>query len=450
MCAFLVVDLASTAGALGMPVAKGFYDATPQEVATLREELHGRRVYTPRAYDQLGNFLAGCRNPKAFAWAKRSMLCNANVPAGIAQVLGADPLSPRRHDAFAEIFDDPNTPHEIRERIFDLWDAARLIELAGVRPLEVPAIEDPSFGLTMNPHEPRLGRATLVTGWETIVTDDGKRVLDHLLAPDHDPSLSTILERSGNVKMPEPLNRPGTRPCNAIEYKTFPNRIRVAWHVGEGGMLRILESWAPGWRATVNGKPAPIYRADFLFLAVPVPEGSVEVELEYRPATFPMGVAASGVGVLALIACLAGGYPRKVLLANPASTRSSAARRPSPTPYSGPTPPFADRPGSLEQVPPVSWYPPPWVVSSPFTSLRQGRCLRVRHRALAGHGIEGPQPPEKIPDCRSGRDVTLIEREALEAVKRDYKLSLDAADSRRNILTEGIALNHLVGASSRS
>ena len=31
-------------------------------------------------------------------------------------------------------------------------------------------------------------------------------------------------------------------------------------------------------------------------------------------------------------------------------------------------------------------------------------------------------------------------------MKRDYhKLSLDAADSRRNILTEGIALNHLVG-----
>lgn len=338
-CVFLLADLFLTGRALGMPVAKGFYDETPAEVAALREELHGRRVYTPRAYDQLGNFLAGCRNPKAFAWAKQSLLCNANVPAGIAQVLGADPLSPRRHDAFAAIFDDPATPHEIRERIFDLWDAARLFEFPDVRPLEVPTIQDPARGFHMNPHEPRLSRATLVTGWETLAGDDDRRVLDRLLAPEHDPQLSTVLERSGNVKMPEPLTRPATGPCDAMEYETFPNRIRVAWHLGDAGMLRILESWAPGWRATVNGKPAPVYRADFLFLAVPVPEGSVAVELEYRPASFPMGVAASSVGVLGLIACFAGGYRRKAPVARPTAKRTAIVRRPSPTPFAGPPPP---------------------------------------------------------------------------------------------------------------
>lgn len=72
-------------------------------------------------------------------------------------------------------------------------------------------------------------------------------------------------------------------------------------------------------------------------------------------------------------------------------------------------------------------------------------------RLLTGRGIEGDRNcPEQAPTPpRSGRDVTLIEREALEAVQRDYKLALEGADSRRNILTEGIALNHLVGREFR-
>lgn len=45
----------------------------------------------------------------------------------------------------------------------------------------------------------------------------------------------------------------------------------------------------------------------------------------------------------------------------------------------------------------------------------------------------------------SGRDVTLIEIETIEALARDYGIELDPKDSRRNIATRGIALNHLVG-----
>jgi uncharacterized membrane protein YfhO len=70
-------------------------------------------------------------------------------------------------------------------------------------------------------------------------------------------------------------------------------------------MLRILETWAPGWEATVNGVPAPVHRADFLFLAVPVPEGPCEVDLVYRPASVRRGLWLSLAGLLAIGGCLA-------------------------------------------------------------------------------------------------------------------------------------------------
>jgi MOSC domain-containing protein YiiM len=42
-------------------------------------------------------------------------------------------------------------------------------------------------------------------------------------------------------------------------------------------------------------------------------------------------------------------------------------------------------------------------------------------------------------------ELTLIEVEAIEAIKREYEVSMPAGDARRNVVTRGVALNHLVG-----
>ena len=70
-------------------------------------------------------------------------------------------------------------------------------------------------------------------------------------------------------------------------------------------------------------------------------------------------------------------------------------------------------------------------------------------RLVPGKGIEGDtnfRQAEADPERASpSREVTLIESEALEALRRDYDVTLSAADSRRNVLTENVPLNHLVG-----
>lgn len=42
-------------------------------------------------------------------------------------------------------------------------------------------------------------------------------------------------------------------------------------------------------------------------------------------------------------------------------------------------------------------------------------------------------------------ELTLIEAEAIEAAQREYKVSLPAGEARRNVVTRGVPLNHLVG-----
>jgi MOSC domain-containing protein YiiM len=69
-------------------------------------------------------------------------------------------------------------------------------------------------------------------------------------------------------------------------------------------------------------------------------------------------------------------------------------------------------------------------------------------RAVPGRGIEGDRYFERTGkySAKNGpeREVTLIEEEAIEAVRRDYGIDLGPGQSRRNLLTRGVALNHLV------
>ena len=69
-------------------------------------------------------------------------------------------------------------------------------------------------------------------------------------------------------------------------------------------------------------------------------------------------------------------------------------------------------------------------------------------RAVPGKGLEGdryfvrqgtfykPQPD---------RELTLIEAEAIEAMKHELNVDYGLSDSRRNIVTRNVPLNHLVG-----
>lgn len=70
------------------------------------------------------------------------------------------------------------------------------------------------------------------------------------------------------------------------------------------GWLVAARPWYPGWRALVNGAPAPILRADYAFGAVEVPEGSSTVEWIYDPRSFRNGTRITAASVVALLLLL--------------------------------------------------------------------------------------------------------------------------------------------------
>jgi MOSC domain-containing protein YiiM len=68
--------------------------------------------------------------------------------------------------------------------------------------------------------------------------------------------------------------------------------------------------------------------------------------------------------------------------------------------------------------------------------------------AVPGRGLKGDRyfvqkgtSSKPQPD----RELTLIEAEAVEAMKRELNVDYGLSDSRRNVVTRGVPLNHLVG-----
>jgi hypothetical protein len=94
-------------------------------------------------------------------------------------------------------------------------------------------------------------------------------------------------------------------PVTASTVEVEGDRIEAEVSAPRPGLAVVLDPWFPGWTATVDGRPAPLARANFAFMAVPVPEGRHLVRLSYRPTQLGRGLAVAGAAALLLVAVLA-------------------------------------------------------------------------------------------------------------------------------------------------
>ena len=79
--------------------------------------------------------------------------------------------------------------------------------------------------------------------------------------------------------------------------------------------------------------------------------------------------------------------------------------------------------------------------SAPMQSIAEAN-------AVSGKGLEGDRyfGQDGTLSRKTGpdREITLIEMEAVEALQREYNVAITPGEARRNVVTKGVALNHLV------
>lgn len=127
-----------------------------------------------------------------------------------------------------------------------------------------------------------------------------------------DPRQTALLER-----IPLDLGRPENPSADraaVTEYEAA--RISLETETGARGLLVLSETYYPAWKAYVDGEPVPLYVADHVLRAVPVPAGEHTVELRYESWSLRTGVAISLGFCLALVVLVAARVRRRRKSAN--------------------------------------------------------------------------------------------------------------------------------------
>ena len=73
--------------------------------------------------------------------------------------------------------------------------------------------------------------------------------------------------------------------------------------------LVTSDLYYPGWRATLDGAPAQLFRADYALRGVQVPSGRHRLRFEFTPKTFYYGLGLSVLSLVALLCFLAFAFP---------------------------------------------------------------------------------------------------------------------------------------------
>ncbi len=259
---------------------------------------HGANNLRPGAPDQLlaptptVTFLQA--QPGRFRVASEGLLPgdgNAGSLFGLEDIVGNTPLRPAGWRDFEAV-----VPEVERWRLLDVAYVVTRRDLA-----------DPRLRLVHQEGEVRVyatqldrpGRAFVLFDWVAAGSPAAARAL-----------LATVeVRRTAVVEGPATLSPAGAGQATVTVQHERPDRLALTVRLSAPGLLVVSGSYAPGWRATVDGQPAPVLRVDRALRGVLLPAGAHQVEFVYRPTSLLVGAALSagtlgltllGLGALAI------------------------------------------------------------------------------------------------------------------------------------------------------
>ena len=231
-----------------------------------------------------------------------------NETHGLDDVRGYDGVQPARLLDLLELSRDDRvvTPDYARSQLYVPHfegrgrevHSAPVLDLLGVRyaifrgkaPVGLaPAFEAPDYWALENPRA--LPRAFVPARAQTL--GDEQHLLWEMAREDFAPAELAYVDG--------PIEWTDAAKGHVTIVAETPIRVALEVSMETPGLVVLADLWDPGWQARVNGKDAPVLRADHALRAVEVPLGPSEVVFRYAPASLHYGVASMGVA-LALLA----------------------------------------------------------------------------------------------------------------------------------------------------
>jgi hypothetical protein len=287
----LALDLIIAGWGLNPSASVQVYQNQAPGVEQMRGLAGGGRLYLPPEDEQelrYERFFRFDRFNAVQDWTqvRAALLPNTNMLEGLPSANNFDPLLPGRYVRWMEKLAD--VPEKKRQAMLNLMGVSLVETMDESRPNEV--------NFSSRPALPRLRWSPCA-----IHVMDGEAALERTLANLEQPD--TLVVEGEPLPQPTNCRQEDTGSVRLIAEN--PNQIEVRTQAGAPGFLLLADTWYPGWQAWVDGRPAPLLRANYLFRAVPLPAGEHMVAIGYRPAWFYLGAALSGLAWMGLFAGVA-------------------------------------------------------------------------------------------------------------------------------------------------
>jgi hypothetical protein len=128
-----------------------------------------------------------------------------------------------------------------------------------------------------------------------------EQVLATVLNPRFDVRRAALFDTSARVHASvgvEALPAPISVTTSVSHYEPGKVRIDLSAPAPNGSSLLVSENYYPGWKATVDGKPAPIGRADYTFIGVELPSGARSIQLDFTSPAYERGKVITWITIL--------------------------------------------------------------------------------------------------------------------------------------------------------
>ena len=239
---------------------------------------------------------------------------NLGTPFGLQSIQGYNAVHIARYDAYMEALNGRSQGYHNADVVPQGLDSP-LLDLLNVRYMIVPAdvgADQDQLRKLKDAHPAVYGddrvdvlqnRDALPRAWivHSAIEASQSETLKQLGSGGVDPRQTALLERT-----PPDLDRPedpSADRATVTEYEA--DRIRLETATGARGLLVLSEAYYPAWKAYVDGESVPLYAADHVLRAVPVPAGEHSVELRYESWSLRTGLAISLAAYLALLLLVA-------------------------------------------------------------------------------------------------------------------------------------------------
>jgi hypothetical protein len=142
-----------------------------------------------------------------------------------------------------------------------------------------------------------------------IVKAGDEAIAGTILDPRFDPRRVAVVDSASTIPVQQLTSLPEPLPITAAVTRYEPGHIalQLSGPAPAGSALVMSENYFPGWRATVDGKPAPAVRTDFNLIGVPLTASAMKVTLDFADAAYHTGRVVSLVALLLALVLAAGG-----------------------------------------------------------------------------------------------------------------------------------------------